>query len=149
MARREDARASRGVSRIDKVASKGKMKAKAYHTRDILSMAESICNLRKGWLVVSESILWVLEDTIRQRKECVNWYTTRGAQREGHQYFISVLKQVLSLLRSYMRQSGSAERSLHSQRTLPDSFHTSLTNIFGQLSVESPTDTSNSAPRPL
>jgi hypothetical protein len=68
-------------------------------TKDFVPMAIAIASRRPPKIKPSTTILEIFKRTIAARKSCAMWYATGSDGNEGHQHFINVLEEALSILK--------------------------------------------------
>ena len=68
-------------------------------TKDFVPMAIAIASWCPPKIKPSTTILEIFRRTIAARKSCAMWYATGSDGYEGHQHFINVLEEALSILK--------------------------------------------------
>lgn len=80
-------------------------------TQDLLRQAETVAKANKRGTILPENVLRVLERAINARQRCSDWFTKTGLDngysKEGHNYFISVLRKARDLLQPPSVDSAS------------------------------------------
>lgn len=84
-------------------------------TQDILDQATAVANWAKGKMYMPLKVQRVLYRAIQARQRCAAWFEKTDIRsdqsREGHQYFIDVLRKVYGMLKSPNNSTGDANGS--------------------------------------
>jgi hypothetical protein len=121
-------------------------------TKDFVPMASAIASWCPPKIQPSTTILEIFRRTIAARKSCAMWYDAKSDGNEGHQHFINVLEEALSILKPLApKEQVDKIRTKHASTTRKKIPENKFDNLVLEDADESPTEdvtqsTGNSAP---
>ena len=115
-------------------AAKDQPMAYEFPVRAITDFAKAVAETKDT--VIPETMLDILEEVIRGRKECFQFYVEEDAKddNEGHAYFVSILQDVHATLAA--RLPKKMQKSQKSNADTPEN----LVNLFEYLDLEEPSE---------
>jgi hypothetical protein len=120
-------------------------------TKDFVPMAVAIASCLPPKIRPSSALLEVVRRTIAARKSCAMWYAAGSDGNEGHQHFISVLEEALSILKPLVPKEPVKTRP-----TAVQVANKTIENKFEKLALEETDDsevsdnfTQTASPSPL
>jgi hypothetical protein len=121
-------------------------------TKDFVPMANAIASWCPPKIKPSTTILEIFRRTIATRKSCALWYDARSDGNEGHQHFINVLEEALSILKPLApKEQVDKTRTKHASTTRKKISENKFDNLVLEDADESPSEdvtqlTGNPAP---